>query len=899
MTDTILTILKFAFIGLFALIILLPTLVGLVRGWKKSLFRFAWTAVITVVLIFVAGAITKMLFDINLPFLPSNEGYPQSIHGYIDYTINSNEQLAGLCSSSPIFTEFIDNAPLLICNVIVFELLFWVLKWLLWPVYAIIAHFVCKYKTDDDDKPKKHRLIGGLVGLLMGVFVAATTFMPLVGLNDVVMKLENTKVDSGNSALTEILGENASEYKPLILSFNDNMITPVLRYTGIEFADRAVFDYLTTIKAGGASTNLRKLADQASKVYSDVNFIMNFDYATATKATMTGYLTHLENIVNALMDDPLWGGLVQGVASYGIDYFTETPDFDEMLAGYNLTDRKEDVVEHLSNIGDLTATELKGEILNLIGIAKTMNSTELLATIVRGETSDIHALTQLYPEDLENFAQSLSTSINNLKVVKEIFPIAMEIGVNMMCDYFSIEQNITVSNDYDDYKESISEIISAALDISALIDESNNIEINSDTLVTVGALIDTIKDSEIMSGTDFNVLVESALENVVEEMLPDNDFTPIITALIPNITQITSFESDLKILGKAFDTISAEYNPDEDLSLSQIGSWLDLLKGSELVKKSLGTLADTIADMFIDESVVTDENIRNTLKDVINNIQQVENFEEELTNIESIYNQIKGLSNLSFDSIKPLVDDIDTLIDGGSKLLTHEVVNKLLKSVVNGLEIDAKYASITDLIAANVDNMTAGKKYADEVEFIQNVLDAINNENGLQVKDLFNKEHEKSILDVDGNSKSVLIDNKVIKQMMTVTIDEVEVEEKYQGIVDVVKDHLDNLEQLGEIMDEVQYVADNLDSLTSGNIEDMGETLNELVENTTDLLGTEGVKDLADAYLDSAIQDAMTSEDTEKQEKLEQAKEELQQAFESGGDINYQELIEKYFPKNV
>ena len=107
----ILSIIQLVLLGMIGVIFLLPVLWGLVRGWKKGLFRLIWMLAIAVVLLFVSYHITDwaLHFDLSI-FHFSLDGHT-TVMSYVNTKLQSIEQVQELMSYGDAFESLIVMLP--------------------------------------------------------------------------------------------------------------------------------------------------------------------------------------------------------------------------------------------------------------------------------------------------------------------------------------------------------------------------------------------------------------------------------------------------------------------------------------------------------------------------------------------------------------------------------------------------------------------------------------------------------------------------------------------------------------------------------------------------------------------------------------------------------------------
>lgn len=138
---------------------------GLIRGLRKTACRGIFLIIITIALLLLTPLITKALlgikFNIVIELKNSTLSGSHNIKEILTFFIE--EYLGGdFVSSHPEFTEFIISLPILLINAILYMLLFWICKYLLYPLNYLLYKLafaprkrkeVLGFSNIDDDNP--------------------------------------------------------------------------------------------------------------------------------------------------------------------------------------------------------------------------------------------------------------------------------------------------------------------------------------------------------------------------------------------------------------------------------------------------------------------------------------------------------------------------------------------------------------------------------------------------------------------------------------------------------------------------------------------------------------------------------------------------------------------------
>ncbi len=171
MPENISTYTSMGFTIFMAVVLLFGFLLGIIRGWKKSTLRFGiFVGVSVVVLLFM-----PLILKVSIENITING---QSLQQYAASLIESNfpetaKVVAGAITGA-------SALALAAIGSIVFLGLFILIQILTWIIFGICKLFLRKNKT-----AKKHRFIGGLIGLVQGLFVCFVFMIPIAGFTDI------------------------------------------------------------------------------------------------------------------------------------------------------------------------------------------------------------------------------------------------------------------------------------------------------------------------------------------------------------------------------------------------------------------------------------------------------------------------------------------------------------------------------------------------------------------------------------------------------------------------------------------------------------------------------------------------------------------------------------------
>ena len=235
-------------------------LVGLIRGLNKATVRLMTLVVAAALTFAIAGPVTKAVAANVLI-----EG--QTLGQLLLDAVAGSEMIAGFLEVAPLLKEAILVAPAFAIGIVVFIVVFLILKAITWIVFLFVQKPLRKLifkdncnKAEAAQAPAGIRVakrFGGMgVGIVTGVLILGMIFTPVLGLLSTLP--EKTAVDSALDALVEqkVLSAADAEIIKEAYAMTD---APVIRFynaIGIRAAGRAYLHAVSKIEADGYSTSL-------------------------------------------------------------------------------------------------------------------------------------------------------------------------------------------------------------------------------------------------------------------------------------------------------------------------------------------------------------------------------------------------------------------------------------------------------------------------------------------------------------------------------------------------------------------------------------------------------------------------------------------------------------------
>jgi hypothetical protein len=247
-------------VALFALAVVVSAIVGLVRGLNKAVIRIMFLAVAVLLTFLLAAPITNLVVDnIRIDGLTLGEMLLQSIAG--DATIG------GVLETVPLLKEAILALPAFAAAILVFPVVFAVLKFVTWiaflfaqkPLRKLIFKDNCS-KEEEAAKPKKAKLIkrlGGLgVGIVTGILIFGMLTTPLMGLFGVLPSGDAMSNTLGTLVEQGVITAGDATLIREVYGVTDNGLVSFYGFFGGKAAGKAYLSSASKIQAGGHTSSV-------------------------------------------------------------------------------------------------------------------------------------------------------------------------------------------------------------------------------------------------------------------------------------------------------------------------------------------------------------------------------------------------------------------------------------------------------------------------------------------------------------------------------------------------------------------------------------------------------------------------------------------------------------------
>lgn len=884
MINLIFTLLVLAFL-------LFGFLWGFIRGIKKSAFRGAWLLLTLILCLIFTPLISNAVGSINISsFDIVIDGQQAStIYSAIQLTLESSLKSIGL-ENLPLIENISKTLPIVLLNPFVFVILFWLLKIVLLPINAIVANIIFNkkpktqkqnldaggellQKKQQKQKIKKHRLLGGAVGVAVGLLVCCATFVPVFGLIDIANELNSTTVTieangqnpDSNSIIITSSEENQNDTKTvslLELMIGDNVkyIDEVnssvgynfLKYTGIKSLSSIQFDNLTTATVDGTTIHLSSDIKQISSLSNDLIAISNFDNQNITKESISSFITATQSLLTKSKDISLFNLISQQDISYICDTILDENNSNITLpdTGYEFTNQL--LVTMIQNFSNYNFNHILDDIINVTNIIKTANDNDLLIPILNNELQTNQQVLDYIASIPDEFYDTTIDNIFNIDIISSCLPMSAEYGLSELYKYYEVPYD-DISINANILKEYAKTMLKDASNVVKNIDINTKYYVNKDSIIYIGKLLTdatkqyTIENESqyIIPAENVKIILDKMEDNIIDYMKDVNQkFIDTLTPIIRNISNITDYQTEFNKYATAFDllkpyidvlTQNFDYENIQNFDLTNVGKSIDLLNDTVLINNKFYTIYNFILDYGVKDSTIDGVSLSSLAVDLSLNDDNNVNYETELAKLTPLYQEIiKILKDTNIDdllssaeiktignnlqeiktknqsqSTTPLFD-VDTLVVDILDVLSQTNIDGNIKQVI----IDTKTE-----IENTVDKSTID--YSVEFTHIYNAIQLLNNSSTNTINDYLAVADE--IANGSSQVKASTILTRPIYNLISKNIPNASdyTETFIQTIINTLKTNIENKSQLVNAKNEINCFIKLFNQID--NIQDLNE----------------------------------------------------------------------------
>ncbi len=602
-------------------------------GYKRRLIRGVINFAISVTLVIVAYLITPAISKAVLGISVSVDGTSKPLSQLIIDMVSSIGDLKTAVESSSALQAFLEAVPMIVVNVVVFFVMYGIMRLLGYIVYKIID-VTCLKKREQ--KPtynaKRDKWLGAGFGVIKGLVFTILAFAPLTALTGMLDDVQTeTKplytVSEGNTAEAStpnsktLIEENVPvEVTEAVGAYNKSALGWMTKMFGL---DNFIFDQLVKFDVAGEKVMLRQDVLNYFTVYNTISEMSKAVASPEGESFKEVNWTELNKCVDRMFESGLIKGLGTTLIGDLIKNYDKFTDID--LSEYA------DLLDAIANsfddntVKEYFLNDLK-QAYSVIAVAGESGILDYILLDKEATTEDI--FNEILVEANKESVLKMVNSFLDMNVVKDGISPALEIVAKKVDEEtIDLKGGSTEVTDWERFKTNILNIAGNLVDVNSTI-----------------SVIDVVDD------------VYSILKTPEEKV--DKAFD-CLGRLLDNIDQLEVFRKDNKSVMKQF----LEKNDMENLlkvqNEPQITSYvrlLDYLKSP--VKDVLKfDLYDVITDETADATQAVDQ-IAKVLAEDSKVVDGKTVYSNMLTNVITKFYKVDGFRNSFFTKITDILSDV-------------------------------------------------------------------------------------------------------------------------------------------------------------------------------------------------------------------------------------------------
>lgn len=803
------TIVGLIITGVIALILLSSVLWGIKRGMKKTLFRLGWLVVTAIILFFTVPPLSGWLNSFDLSsFNLDICGKVTKLSDIGVNIVNSIEGGKDALESSVALTTFVENLPTMILNIFLFVVLFWLLKAILWVVWAPIASRLFdkqkrelkKFKKQQRKirrqnkglefvkeeaeplllrvKENKHRAWGAVFGFVLGLVLCAVTFSPIIGLNAIYKTAYvsiKSQDENGNEIpyLSQVLDDETRGY---IQSYEDSIGSKILKYSGVEFVSNLMFGSLATVQVGEEKVSLADEINAVSNVLNSVESIRTFDGENVTQESVENLIINIRKIFKDLDDSKIIYLLGDQLVPYFLNDYLDNSE-TVLIDGDMLDKVIKDAYFEFSNHFDFKA--LKNQLVSVLDVASELNGNNLLVPILNGEVSGAEQIFSLIGNNVTNiskFADTIVDAFYNISILQNNYPELVCAALESLFNELGIEYT-EQTIDAQKLRNDVNSLLNKFVYFCRYYSKNDRLDFGNyttDIMTTAGGVLNIVKEG-LISEDNFSALVDFAKTEINKALTEVVD----LTSLVESIKSVDDWENELKSLATIYKSIvklvNAEPTEQKIMSgefddyIANIGKGFDsavtgqsILVNNENIKTALKAFVakldtssfDELLNIEVDGTTTLEQQLYKNIFDTELKTSKIKKWENELKYNLAVVKLAYNINNDGFDLDKLSSPDntqlteigaaIDECLERTNLILSNKTIRSVFDYYLGKIELPQEVADIL-----NIETEVDGKK----LTILQVALNNIYNKSNGYENPYLSYEYElskiKNVLTVD------------------------------------------------------------------------------------------------------------------------------------------------------
>ena len=701
--------------------LILGFVVGWVRGYQKSLTRFIIVLVVAVVAFFITPVITEAVLDFNLAKygVEVNGQVVATVEDYLIAQISQVGEIAELMESSATLRAFVTALPAMLVNVVLFTVLFFLLKWISMLIYWIFAGiFFNKKKLEGKSKVK---LVGAGVGTLQALIALAILLVPLFGFANIINTVQN-EFDQANSTSTAVVAnaaavsdtapsenenediqieETVNEVSTYVGAFENTWVVKVYSAFGIDKLSVSVFNELSKQEVNNVTTNLTTELSAVAKILPYAQNLLN-----GGSEINTEFVNNVDRIIDSAFSSPVLENIVSEVISSASAKWAN----GETFLGLEMPkiENNEGINNVISNVfnslQNSTVATIRTDTDAIVSVLKILTEDDIISAMNSGNTSDIlNALSNENKNTISDLVGAMLVS----NTLKDVLPDILNVGLDYVYEALEIEvpagqessYKITVSADEVNWNTETAKIqtilgniarVYADYDINYVQANQGKPESEQVSLIEVidfakiGQALDSMKTSQLFDGPSQKIF-ESLLDNEMLSGIIDEDIRNNLKDNWSKINMEATFTSLNEVVNLAIKLSDTTQSVTKD----DIANVLETIVSDGV---SSGVIESILSPDNL-QSAGLDETTANSVNEVVSEITSSlagKPEQEKQNEINGIATVVEIISKTQLSGETVVIENTDETIESiaNSTIITGLIESS--SSVIGGLDLSNK-----------------------------------------------------------------------------------------------------------------------------------------------------------------------------------------------------------------
>lgn len=805
--------------GVIGFIIFCGVIWGAIRGLKKTAIRGIWLLVTAIVVYFISALIARGLTTVNIEFL----GLDGEVAG--STATNLNDAIAGLLNQefgsdftkeNVEFVTAILNLVPMILSPIIFTLLFWLLKYLLLPLNAIIVR-VCfpnarqkyKRKLRKQRKLAKQSTLGFANNINGDEEVTPINNYHASSLENIrnsqytpnaTTKIENQELDNYINKLQQLKQENhdirtGKTFVPpaqMQKQQNNNFVEyekeqpveqpqPVVQEAPQQPPQEPVEQFVPTPKDNMPKVKKRRLLGMV------VGFFVSLFICCCTLVPINGIINATKEINKhkaLLLDDK---------RKHNQGYLTALTDgeYDEIIKAYD-----EAIGIKILKYTGVEATSIFG--FNNLAVAKKDKIKVKLSDDIKAIMKTVDTagrLTNLNSETIKNYSVAeLNALLDNVQtLIENVFDIDLlnyvgTYGIDFILTLLNEEKVNEITGD-----KYVSRILNASLDSIKTMSKDNKFTFKSfeEEFIKIVNIFRSLNAPEPTNNQ--NSLLKRILSNDFEK--PLLVFYNLGEDYVNNvINSVFKLKLGIDVLPEVTNTLLSLLFDSQDIT------FVENELTSEVINQSINTLIDSCFNI-LDELNLESNNLENTLKNDSDIFKILKNIGKILDTVKTTYlanesytNGVNKLTKIVEDELKKAIPDdyiglrtqlINMVKTASDPDISWECEMVNIGSAIKSLKDENILTNNNSEITITLTKLSYIGKLIDDLEFIEE--DELSNGTSAKPSKIFNFE-----LTEDNTTYNSMV--KVVSEGINFAKKFVDKNETLLNILDLIKENVLSME---------------------------------------------------------------------------------------------------------